>query len=209
MIHLRSREPLRGAIAGTAELQRGSFAGSAQRLGDTEIEQAHGIVGSQVDIGWFDITVDHRRLPGVELGQLLADFQSDDGGAVGIHHVLALQHLGQIASLHVLHGDEEEAILLAKVVDFNHARIERLHLALNGRAAPLGFDHHLGNRVVAGADELERGPPVLHRIDGQVDIGHAVADPPHDFVASDFLRGCHVYPPARNTIQTSMPISRP
>src|SRR5256885_10138162 len=42
-------------------------------LGDAEIEQAHGVVVTQVNIGGLDIAMDHGGLPGVKFGELRSE----------------------------------------------------------------------------------------------------------------------------------------
>ena len=133
----------------------------------------------------------HGGLPGVKLGQLLADFECDGGCAERLDDAVGAQDLGQAAAFHILHGHEEVAIRVAELVDFDHARVERMQFLLDGGAAAFSFEHQLIDAVAIGLHQFERSLAVLDGVACEIDLGHALADAADDFVAADAGGGGH------------------
>ena len=121
-----------------------------------------------------------------ELAELLADFERDGSGADGIDGVFGVEHFAEIAAFHVLHRDKEIAVQVASFVDLHHARIEPIQLTLD--LCPLAVPPPSPAASVcrySRRNQLQDGFAMLDGIDGQIHVGHAVSDLPHDLVASN------------------------
>src|SRR5580698_1771272 len=106
----------------------------------------------------------------MKLRQLLADFERDYSGAIGVKRLLGPQHFREIAAFHELHGDEEVAVEVAEIVDLDHPRVDGEHLTLDGGAAPFGFEDLAAGGIASSLHQLERGLAVFDGVDGEVDV---------------------------------------
>ena len=139
-IHLAAAQPLRRAIAGAAQIQMRPAVRERERLGDSEIQQAHFVVGADLNVRRLDVAVHHRSLRcAVDLGlermqlvELAQDLRSRISPArAGSMRFSCFQNLGDGPALDVLHGDEETSIQFARLVNLDDARIGLVQLLLD------------------------------------------------------------------------------
>src|SRR5438093_2358280 len=129
-------------------------------LGNAEIQQTKFSARTDLYVGGLDVSVHNRRFSpldigeeGVQRAELSAHFRGVARRALGVETAFSLQKLGYALSFEVLHGNEEAALLLAEIVDFENARIDLVKLFLNLRAAPFGFDHQLRKLIARLLDD--------------------------------------------------------
>ena len=141
-------------------------AGLARRQGDAEVGHQRLAVVQQ-DVLGLDVAVDHPVPVGVvERGGHLAR----DPHRLGDGELLLPVEPGpERLALDERHDVEEEAVGLARVEQRQDVRVLEVGGELDLGQEPLGADD--GREL--GAEQLERDPPVVAEVLGQVDGGHA------------------------------------
>ncbi len=115
-----------------------------------------------------------RHLQGVCVLQRARD--RDRGIRRELRRQRAVAHQGrEVLAVDVLHGDEEIAVSIARIVDLGDARVDGGEVRLQFGAAPLGGNgiHRIG--IVRMLDQFERYREAVRRVLRQVDIGHTAA----------------------------------
>src|SRR2546423_5707470 len=172
--------------------------GDRDGFGDSEIEQSHLVAGADLDIGRLDVAVDNGPLSSINVGregvhaiELVTNFARIADSAGRLQPLFRLDDLGYAFAFHILHGDEEAAVRLSVVVDFERAGIDLMKLLLDEHAAAFGFEGQLRVRVARFFDNLEGDLAAGLRIDGQVDVRHAATELAEDFVLAKSLEVQH------------------
>jgi hypothetical protein len=165
------------------------------RLGDAEIEQAHLIVQSDLDIARLDVAMYNGAFPAIDIRlvrmqgfELVADLTRVTRRSSGVQPVFSPQNIGQILSFHVLHHDVEAIVHFPVVIDLEDSRVERVQLALNRRATPLRFHHHLCVRIVRMLDNLQHHAPVGLGVECKIYVRHAPPELLDDLVFSELFK---------------------
>ncbi len=120
------------------------------------------------DVGRLDVAVDEPGdVRGVEGG---GDLAADVEHPVGAEAALLAQDRGEVRPGDVLHGDVEQAVDLARVVDRDDVGMRE-----RGGDARLAQEALAEVRVVGqiGRDDLQRGAAAQGLVLGQVDDAHA------------------------------------
>ncbi len=167
---LLGRDVVDGADEGAGAC--GAGPGSIGALGQAEVGEVGVLVAVALldeHVGRLDIPVNEpARVGGVER---LGDLRDDGGGPLRVDRAL-LDDRGEIVTLHERHRQEQETVVLARLVDGQDVGV-----AQPCRRASFVAEA-LGEVAVAGelrGDQLQRDGPVQRKLRGPVDLAHAAA----------------------------------
>src|SRR6267142_5660950 len=120
------------------------------RFRDAEVQQPDRAIGTNLNVGWLDVAMDHGPLPPVDFDltrmqffELVADFGGISGGLYRINTLLKLQDLGDTLSFDILHGHVEAAVHLPAFINLQEPRVGLVELLLEQGAAAFGPQHDL------------------------------------------------------------------
>src|SRR6266851_4824948 len=146
--------------------------------------------------------MNHCSLPSIYVGdkgvkpfQLAQNLNGITAGVLRIQSPLKTDDLGYVFALAMLHRHEKTAVLLAKIVDFKNARVQKVKLLLDLCSTALGLDENLRKRITRFLDQLEHHVCIHIRIVGQIHVRHASAKLADYLVFSEMLKLHHGSPP--------------
>ncbi len=192
VLHLALDHPHRGQV------------GLAHELGDAEVGELYQPLAAAEHVVRADVAVDDVQRPAVldahlpvcvvqPEGRLGQHPQGDAQRDAAVAVALDAGQGGQVAAVHVLHGDEVRPLVAAELEDLHHVWVAQL-----GRDARL-VQQHLGHVLhlgVLGQQPLDHhhapdpGQPLLA---GQEYLGHApLADPAYHAVVAAYHLAGHV-----------------
>ena len=149
---------------------RFDLGGGVHRPGDAEVGDLHLAVGADEDVGRLDVAVGEAGLVGeAECGR---DLARDLGRLLGGELAVGAQDLGERPALHVLHGDEVGAGVLAPVVDVDDVGMAQVGGRL--RLAPKALDEVRVDGEL-GEQHLDRHLAVEQQVAREEHVGHAAA----------------------------------
>jgi hypothetical protein len=151
-------------------------------VGQIDVVGAVGVdPGGDDDVARLDVAMDQSlRVRGVERGGHLAEHVQSE---LRTQLLLLLEPGLEVDPVHVAHGDEEDALGFAGLVDRNDVRVVD-----RGREMRLPFEPLTEAGVVCelGRQDLERDLPLEPFLHGSVDDAHtAAADKPFDPVSGE------------------------
>jgi hypothetical protein len=149
---------------------------------DAEVHQLHAALARQHDVRRLDVAVDDAAV--VDVVERARDLQRDDRGEIERQPARALEQVVQVDARHVLHHDEQRAVLAVEVVDADDVlvlqRREALGLALEARRDVLlerGCGLERLDRDGAPERVVDRAVHHRHAARGHLLDDAAVADP--------------------------------
>ncbi len=159
-------------------------------VGNPEIGNLHRAVRQQEDVRRFDVAVDDALT--MRIPERVEDLPHDPHDIGDLEALVRLEALLELATLHELHRDVPDAVVLAEVVDGDNVWV--IEPARRLRFAAEAGDH--GRGIFAGklfgADGLERDDALDRRIVALVDDAHRPApDLAPDLVFADAAQICH------------------
>ena len=176
-IGLRTLGLLGGEVGGgahdRADLGEVGLGGRVHRPGDAEVGDLHLAVRADEDVRRLDVAVGHVVVVGeAERG---GHFAGDLGRLLGGELLVRRQDLGEGAALHLFHGDEVGAFVLAPVVHADDVRVREAGRRL--RLATETLDE-VGIGGELGKQHLDRHLAVEEQVARGEDVGHASAPDP-------------------------------
>ncbi len=159
-------------------------------VGNPEVGNLHRAVRQQEDVRRFDVAVDDALT--MRIPERVEDLPHDPHDIGDLEALVRLEALLELATLHELHRDVPDAVVLAEVVDGHDVWV--IEPARRLRFAAEAGDH--GRGIFAGklfgADGLERDDALDRRIVALVDDAHRPApDLAPDLVFADAAQICH------------------
>ena len=138
--------------------------------GEAEVGQVDALVGALAldqDVAGLDVAVDEAaRVGGVERRGDLGDH---GGGVLGAHRAVGPSSAAQVGAVDQVHGHEQQAVLLAGVVDRDHVRVA------DRDRDPRLLAEAAAEALVGGElrrDDLERDDVVERQVGRLVDDAH-------------------------------------
>jgi hypothetical protein len=192
---------------------------AGNHLRNAEIHQSHLPALANLDVGWFDISM-HDSAPvtldigyeSVKLFDLRENFDRVLAGPPRIQAPFAVQDFRDVATLEVLHGNEEATALVAEVIDFEDPLVDLTELLLDFNAPPFGVDHDPRELIGRLLDQFEDDEFFQDRIERKVDVRHAPAELTDNLVSPEALPN-HGYFSSlldrRNPASVATPASKP